>query len=169
MTTFLLNVHNAGLYELDSMIMSMGIFYGGIAQIIAGIMEWKKNNIFGFIAFLSYGLFWNTLIFIFIIPKMGVGKAPSEYSLAFYMFIWGLFSLGMFVASLKSAPRILSFLFFTVVVLFWLLSLHFFTESVACLRVAGYEGIICGLLAIYTAFGELLNATYGRTILPLFP
>ena len=61
MTTVLLNIHNAGYYELNTMILSMGIFYGGIAQIFAGLMEWKKNNTFGTTAFTSYGLFWLTL------------------------------------------------------------------------------------------------------------
>ena len=58
MTTVLLNMHNAGFYPLDSMILAMGIFYGGIAQVIAGVMEWRKNNTFGTTAFTSYGLFW---------------------------------------------------------------------------------------------------------------
>ena len=69
MTTVLLNIHNAGFYELSSMILAMGIFYGGIAQVIAGIMEWKKNSTFGMTAFLSYGLFWLTLVGLIVFPK----------------------------------------------------------------------------------------------------
>src|ERR1035441_9192015 len=62
MTTVLLNLHNAGFLELNSMILAMGICYGGIAQVLAGIMEWKKNNTFGTTAFISYGFFWLSLV-----------------------------------------------------------------------------------------------------------
>src|SRR5208283_4060075 len=72
MTTVLLNLHNAGFFELGSMILAMGIFYGGMAQIVAGIMEWKKNNTFGTTAFLSYGFFWLTLVALIVLPKMGL-------------------------------------------------------------------------------------------------
>src|SRR5688572_10205093 len=71
MTTVLLNLHNAGFYEMDSMILAMGIFYGGISQIVAGIMESKKNNSFGFTAFVSYGFFWLTLVGLIVMPKLG--------------------------------------------------------------------------------------------------
>src|SRR3990172_11054984 len=70
LTTILLNIHNAGFYELNSMILAIGIFYGGIAQLIAGIMEWKKNNTFGTLAFSSYGAFWLTLVGIWLIPAI---------------------------------------------------------------------------------------------------
>src|ERR1019366_1380391 len=69
MTTVLLNLHNAGFFELGSMILGMGIFYGGAAQVIAGITEWKKNNTFGTTAFLSYGMFWLTLVALVALPK----------------------------------------------------------------------------------------------------
>src|SRR5512136_1045775 len=84
MTTVLLNLHNAGFYGLGSMILAMGIFYGGIAQIIAGIMEWKKNNTFGATAFTSYGLFWLTLVFINWLPKYGF-TASAPFPMGFYL------------------------------------------------------------------------------------
>ena len=71
MTTILLNLHNAGIFNLGSMILAMGLFYGGIAQIFAGWMEWKKGNTFGTTAFMSYGLFWETLVFLILMPKWG--------------------------------------------------------------------------------------------------
>ena len=79
LTTVLLNIHNAGFFELNSMILAMGIFYGGIAQIIAGVMEWKKNNTFGTLAFTSYGFFWLTLAGIWLFPTMfeGAGAATK--------------------------------------------------------------------------------------------
>ena len=69
MTTVLLNFHNAGFYEMNTMILAMGIFYGGLAQVIAGILEWKKNNTFGTIAFTSYGMFWLLLVALLVLPK----------------------------------------------------------------------------------------------------
>ena len=78
MTTVLLNLHNAGLFGLGSMILAMGIFYGGIAQIIAGVMEWKKKNTFGTLAFTSYGLFWLSLVALILLPKLGLAQAAGK-------------------------------------------------------------------------------------------
>src|ERR1044072_471609 len=96
MTTVLLNLHNAGFYELNSMILAMGICYGGAAQIIAGTMEWRKGNTFATTAFLSYGLFWLSLVTLIILPKLAWGTASNETAIAAYLFLWGLFSAGMF-------------------------------------------------------------------------
>lgn len=71
MTTVLLNIHNAGFYPLTSMILAMGIFYGGIAQVFAGVQEWRMGNTFGATAFTSYGFFWLTLVGLLALPKMG--------------------------------------------------------------------------------------------------
>ncbi len=79
-TTILLNIHNAGFYELNTMILAMGIFYGGIAQVIAGIMEWKKNSTFGMTAFLSYGLFWLTLVGAHRLPQVDGRRGPATTS-----------------------------------------------------------------------------------------
>ena len=134
---------------------------------IAGIFDWKRGNMFGMIAFLSYGLFWISLCSLLILPKMGYGLPANAESMAWYLFIWGVFSTCMFIGTLKKAPYALVWVFFTVVILFFLLAAHYWTESEGLGKAAGIEGIICGLSAIYTAFGEILNETYGRTILPL--
>src|ERR1041384_8792378 len=78
MTTVLLNLHNAGFYELNSMILAMGICYGGAAQIIAGIMEWRKGNTFATTAFLSYGLFLLSLVTLIILPETGWGQGSKQ-------------------------------------------------------------------------------------------
>lgn len=166
MTTVLLNLHNAGLFGLDTMILGMGIFYGGIAQIIAGIMEWKKKNTFGTTAFTSYGLFWLSLVAILVLPKMGWGEAPSKIAMASYLFMWGLFTCLLFIGTLK-LNRALQFVFASLTILFWLLALGDATETVAITRVAGVEGIICGLSAVYAGIAQVLNEVYGRTVLPL--
>lgn len=120
------------------------------------------------VAFLSYGLFWISFATLNILPKMGYGAASDAMSMALYLFIWGMLSLCLFIATLKKSPWSLVFVFFTVVVLFMLLAAHFWSESKGVLKAAGIEGIICGLSAIYVAFGEILNPIYGRTIIPLF-
>src|ERR1041384_27852 len=78
MTTVLLNLHNAGFYDLNSMILAMGICYGGAAQIVAGIMEWRKGNTFATTAFLSYGLFWLSLVTLIILPETGWGQGSKQ-------------------------------------------------------------------------------------------
>lgn len=102
-----------------------------------------------------------------MIPKLNLGAAPSADGLAWYLFIWGIFSTMMFVGTLKQAPWALVFVFFTVVILFFLLAAENWTENAKVGKAAGIEGIICGLSAIYTASGEVLNEIWGRTILPL--
>jgi succinate-acetate transporter protein len=93
-------------------------------------MEWKKGNTFGFVAFLSYGCFWESLIFLQLLPKMGISVAADPTAMAWYCFIWGIFSTGMFIATLKAAPYTLVFVFLTLVALFFLLAAHYWTESV---------------------------------------
>ncbi|RKX23913.1 MAG: hypothetical protein DRP45_09365 [Candidatus Zixiibacteriota bacterium] len=166
MTTVLLNIHNAGFLGLDSMILGMGIFYGGIAQVIAGIMEWKKNNTFGTTAFTSFGLFWLTLVALLVLPKMGWGDEPTKAAMAAYLFMWGLFTFFMFIGTLK-LNRALQFVFASLTILFWLLSLADATNNAFITRIAGFEGIICGFSAIYAAVAQVLNEVYGRTVLPL--
>src|SRR4249919_4274047 len=89
MTTVLLNLHNAGIFEMNSMILAMGIFYGGLAQVIAGIMEAKKNNTFGLTAFTSYGFFWLSLVALIVMPKLGWIEPASEKAMVGYLAIWG--------------------------------------------------------------------------------
>jgi len=171
MTTVLLNLHNAGFYPLDSMILAMGLAYGGLAQVIAGIMEYKKGNTFGTVAFSSYGLFWWSLVILLILPKSilfdGVPTPTSEAMVA-YFFMWGLFTFVMFFGTLK-ANRALQFVFLSLAILFFLLALRDLTGSTDIGIIAGFEGIICGLSAVYTALAEVLNEAYGKTVLPVFP
>lgn len=166
MTTVLLNIHNAGFFPLNNMILAMGIFMGGMAQVIAGIMEWKKNNTFGTVAFTSYGLFWLSLVFIWLMPAVGKVQAPAAGAMSAYFFMWGLFTLIMFVGTLK-ANRALQVVFFTLALLFFLLSAE--NAGVNIGSFLGYEGIFCGLSAIYTSMAQVLNESYGRVVWPIGP
>ena len=166
MTTVLLNLHNAGFYEMNSMILAMGLFYGGIAQIIAGIMESKKGNSFGMTAFISYGSFWLTLVALIFLPKWNLIPAPSTGGMVAYLIMWGIFTGLLFIGTLK-INRALQFVFASLTILFFLLALGDITENPAIKAITGYEGIICGASAIYTGVATLLNEVYGKVILPV--
>jgi len=165
-TTVLLNLHNAGIFEMNSMILAMGIFYGGIAQVIAGIMEAKKNNTFGLTAFTSYGFFWLTLVGLIVMPKLGWISPASEDAMVAYLIVWGIFTGCLFFGTLRIS-KALQFVFASLTILFFLLALGDVTGNASLKTFTGYEGIICGGSAIYTGVGALLNEMYGRTVLPL--
>lgn len=164
MTTVLLNLHNAGIIELTAVIVAMGFALGGLAQIIAGIMEMKGGNTFGGTAFTAYGCFWWSLIFIWIAP---FGTAPADKtSMGFYLMLWFIFTILMFVGTLKHT-RALQVVFLSLAILFLLLSLGDFTGNEIITRVGGWVGIICGFSAIYNALGQVINGEFGKKILPL--
>ena len=168
MTTILLNLHNAGFYGVNSMVIGMGIFMGGIAQIFAGLQEWKKNNTFGATAFTAYGSFWLSLVALWLIPKTSFGAAytSDEKSVGFYLLLWGIFTLFMFIGTLR-ANRMLQVVFSTLTLLFFLLATADFTGNETLRTFAGYEGILCGASAFYGCVALILNDTYGKAVLPL--
>jgi uncharacterized protein len=166
MTTVMLNLHNAGLFSLGSMIFAMGIFYGGIAQIIAGIMEWKKNNTFGTLAFISYGFFWISLVGLIVMPKLGMSDVFGKMDFLAFLAIWGLFSLVMWVITWRIG-KALNVVFGLLVLLFVLLILGNATGNVMILTLAGIEGIICGLSAMYTGLGQVMNEVYKEKVINL--
>lgn len=166
MTTILLNLHNAGFFPLTAVIVSMGIFYGGLIQILAGMMEFKKGNTFGTTAFTSYGAFWLSLVGILMLPRMGMAEASSESFLGAYLGLWGVFTLFMFFGTLK-ANRGIQVVFGSLTILFALLCYGNMTGNSTVLHFAGFEGIFCGASAIYLAMAEVLNEQYGRTVLPI--
>jgi len=176
MTTVLLNfVHNAQLGPIDGMILGMGIFYGGLAQIIAGILEYKKGNTFATTAFTSYGLFWLSFVALNWLGTANVanrGVWPfssystpwivSQEAFAAYFFMWGLFTFVMFFGTLK-INRALQFVFLSLAVLFFLLAIKSALLAYASMspsdlelftRIIGVEGIICGLSAVYLALSN---------------
>ncbi len=168
MTTVLLNLLNSGLIASTSigMILAMGIFYGGIAQVVAGIMEFRKGNTFGTTAFTSYGLFWISLVAILLFPKLGWASAPDGVSMAAYLAMWGLFTAYMFVGTLNKNKAI-QFVFGSLAVLFFMLAIADFTGIAMIKTLAGLEGIVCGFSAIYLACAEVLNDAHGRKVLPI--
>jgi succinate-acetate transporter protein len=179
MTTILLNfVHNARLGSVDAMILGMGLVYGGLAQVIAGVLEFRKGNTFGTVAFTSYGLFWWSYAFINLLPRsifFAGYQSPSNESMMAYFIMWGLFTLIMFFGTLKT-NRTLQTVFMTLTILFFLLGLKSgllaYTSLTASdlelfTRIIGIEGIICGFSAFYLALAEVLNEVHGKTVLPI--
>ncbi|MGD0978468.1 MAG: acetate uptake transporter [Candidatus Bathyarchaeia archaeon] len=171
LTTVLLNLSNAGIFTNGlSMILAMGIAYGGLAQIIAGAMEFRKGNTFGTVAFSSYGFFWWSLVLLLLLPKIsGLGfLAPEANAMAAYFFMWGLFTFVMFFGTLK-ANRAIQFVFMSLAILFFLLTAHELTNDATLLTITGYEGVICGLSAVYLGLAEVLNEAHGKAFLPIGP
>lgn len=166
MTTVLLNIHNIGIFELNSMILAMGMFFGGLAQIFAGLNEQKKGNTFAATAFTSYGAFWLTFVTLQILPQLGLAEKSDSTSMGFYLLMWGIFTGGMFVGTLK-LTRALQVVFGSLTILFFLLAIKDFTEIAEIGVFAGYVGIFCGFSAIYTALAEILNELYGKIVMPL--
>ena len=167
MTTVLLNLHNCGLLPQSIIIVAMGIAMGGLAQIIAGIFEMRQGNTFAGTAFTAYGLFWWSLVLIWVNPFAASGiAAASEVAMGYYLLLWGIFTGFMFIGTLKH-NKATQVVFGSLTILFILLALGDFVGNHTITMIAGFEGIFCGLSAIYSAMGQILNAEYGKEVMPL--
>ena len=165
MTTVLLNLHNAGLLPLSIAIVAMGIALGGLAQIIAGLRELCQGNTFAGTAFTAYGLFWWSLVLIWVNPFEGINPA-TKTDMGYYLLLWGIFTAFMFIGTLKH-NKATQVVFGSLTILFMLLAIGDFTGNHTITMIAGFEGIFCGLSAIYSAMGQILNAEYGKEVMPL--
>jgi succinate-acetate transporter protein len=166
MTTILLSVHNAGITAMSSPLLAMAIMYGGIAQVIAGIMEWKKNNTFGMLTFGSFGFFWLAFAGILMLPALGLAKGPTPVELSMFLAVWGVFATGLFICTLKM-HKILQVTLFSVVLLVVLLIAANLTAIPTLLLLGGIVGIIAGALALYIGIGQTINEVYGSKIFPV--
>jgi succinate-acetate transporter protein len=163
----LLSLANAGIIQAGSMIIAMSIFMGGFAMFTAGLMEWKKGNTYGMAAYSSYGLFWFSYAALLLLPALGLAKdTGGAGAMAAYLVLWGLFTLILFIGSLKMS-RALQFVLGTLALVFFLEAAGAATGSGIFTLLAGYIGILSGLAAIYTALAPVLNDIYGTTVAPL--
>ena len=168
LTTILLNLHNAGLMAMSAVILSTGIFMGGIAQVMAGAMEWKKGNTFGTTAFTSYGMFWLILVGIILFPKTGYMAAATGEEMAAFLALWGVFTMFMFIGTLRT-NRAMQVVFLLLAILFIMLAIADYTANADLKEIAGYVGIATGMAAMYLAMAQVLQETLGREVLPVFP
>jgi len=177
LTTVLLNLHNAGLFKMDTTILGLGLFVGGLAQVIAGILEFRKGNTFAMTAFIAYGAFWISLVFAVMYKAhvafnkplfAALAYEPSLRGLAYYMLLWGVFTAFMLIATFR-INRVLQFVFATLLVLFIMLAIGFGWGNADVIKAAGVVGIFTGAAAIYLAMAENLEEIYGKVILPFWP
>lgn len=167
LSAVLLSLSYIGVYPVESMIVSMAIFLGGFAQVFAGVMAWKKGDVFAGTAFSAFGLFWFSLAGLIIMPAMGWAEASSGIAMAAYLFIWGVYTFVMLIITMKIGVRALQFVFVTLFILFMLLAVVQATGNMGLLVIAGYVGLIMGLGSLYTALAMVMNEIHGKTIVPL--
>ncbi len=163
LTTLLLQFHNIGLMGLGPVV-SMGFIFGGLAQMIAGFQEQRMGNNFGYSAFVAYGAFWIGLGIIWLLNNFGVYKS-STTDVGFFMLAWTLYTVIMFIASLR-VHKAMAFTFGTLLLGFILLVLGHFGNPVFNV-VAGYELIVCALGAWYMMAGIIINDLAGKTVLKM--
>lgn len=166
MSTVLLSLANAGVYEAGSMVLAMAVFFGGIAQVIVAIMAYRNNNTFALTAFAGYGFLWITIAFLTIGGIHGWAGADSGTAMGFYLLMWAIFTFGLLIAS-RVAPRALTGVLVLTVILLSVLAIANWAESSTITKIGGWEGVLTGASAVYLAFAFLLNETFGRTVLPV--
>ena len=166
LTTFILNIVNAGIVSADNlgMVLPVGIFYGGIAQFCAGLWDVKRGDIFGATCFTSFGAFWMAIAVMVLLENTGVIDSVPREGMAILFIAWGIFAAYATVASYKVAKAVVA-VFVLLVVLFILLAIGEWNSTVH--TVAGYEGIIVALLAWYCSAAILINTLFSRDVLPL--
>lgn len=166
MTTVLLSLANANVYESGTMVLAMAVFFGGLAQVIVATMCYRNNNMFGLTAFGGYGFLWITLAFLTIGAEHGWAGANSGTAMGYYLGMWALFSFGLMAAS-TVAPRVLTGVLALTVALLAILAVANFVDSSTLVKIGGWEGVVTGASAVYLAFAFVLNASLHRSALPV--
>jgi uncharacterized protein len=171
LTTVVLSCVNAGILppEAAAVVVPLAFVYGGVAQIIAGILEFKTGNTFGMVAFTSYGLFW--WWFAFLKWTIGAGwlKAPPASAVAVTLLMWGIFTFLLWIVTFRLNKAVWS-IFLLLWITFLLLAAGDFGHtigSLSCTKIGGYFGLLTGIDALFVAFIEIFNATAGREAIPL--
>jgi succinate-acetate transporter protein len=171
LTTVVLSSINAGLLPGDTpnliaVVVPLAFAYGGVGQIIAGVLEYKNNNTFGTVAFTSYGLFWWWWAFLQWTAGAGWIKAPAANAVGVALLMWGVFTLYMWIPTFR-----LNFCLWTVFLFLWitffLLAGGDLGMGIAWRHAGGYVGLLTGVNALYLSFAEVTNATARRVVLPV--
>lgn len=170
-TTFVLSLFNAGLVgdaKLAAVVLPLALIYGGVAQLLAGMWEFRKNNTFAAVAFTSYGAFW---ISFFYFDSYIAGKLPpteAHTAVGIFLLMWTVFTAYMTVASIKTTGA-LTAVFGAVLVTFAVLTIGEFSQNTTMIHTAGFFGLLAAVLAWYASAAGVVNATWARTVLPVFP
>lgn len=168
LTTFCLSVVNAGIVDakVESMVLMLALAYGGSAQVLAGMWEFKKNNVFGAVAFTSYGAFW--LSFAFYVFSAGHGWIEATASgTALFLIAWTIFTVYMWIGSFALNNCLLT-VFTLLLITFVLLDIGALGSASAHM-LGGYFGIATAFAAWYTSAAGILNTVYKRKVLPIGP
>ena len=170
LTTFVLSMFNADLVSKagEPVVLSLALAYGGIAQVLAGMWEFRTGNTFGAVAFTSFGAFW---ISFWALVTFFAGEIPAEHAgaaIGLYLIAWGIFTTHMFVASLRTTAAI-AVVFFLLAVTFFLLGIGNAGENNGLVEVGGWFGLATAAAAWYASFAAVVNSTFGRTVMPVKP
>jgi len=168
-TTVMLSLINAGVLPKggEQVVLPLAFAFGGLIQILAGLLEFKGGNTFGMVAFLSYGAFWWWFTFLVLLGGHGVlDLSQAGSTIAVALLGWGVFTLYMWVATFK-LNKALWWVFLTLWITFFLLGFGALLGVNSLSVAGGWVGILCGLIAVYTSFALVTNITFNRTVLPL--
>ena len=168
LTTFLLSLFNAGLLPAagEPIVFGVALAYGGVAQVLAGMWEFRKGNVFGATAFTSYGAFWLSFwAFVTFYSADIPDAAAKEAGVGWYLVAWGLFTVVMWVASLRTTT-VLALLFTLLAATFFLLGAGDVTHTEGLTRVGGYLGLVTAAVALYACLAGVSASTFGRAVLP---
>ena len=169
-TTFVLSLFNAGLFdaELVAVVLPLALLYGGLVQLLAGMWEFRNDNTFGAVAFTSYGAFWISYFFYARFVAGTLPPADAHTAVGIFLLMWTIFTAYMTLAALKTNGALIA-IFGTVLVTFSLLTIGEFAESTFLLHAGGYLGLAAAALAWYGSAAGVVNPTWRRTVLPVFP
>jgi len=166
MTTLVLQFHNVGWCGLGPVVV-LGLFFGGLAQFIAGFAEQKMGNNFGFSAFVAYGAFWIGLALILLMNHFGIYKStPTD--IGWYLFGWMLYTMFMLFCAFRIHTAMI-ITFFLLFLGFALLVFAHFVQpplSKTITVIAGYELMACAASAFYMMIAIIMNDLAGKTVLP---
>jgi succinate-acetate transporter protein len=167
-TTFVLSVIKANLVSASGtgVVLALALAYGGIAQLLAGMWEFRTGNTFGAVAFTSYGAFWISFFFlVHVTAKDGI----TPHAVSLYLWMWAIFTTYMFLASLRTTGAV-ALVFLLLAAAFILLAIgDMGSGHKSITHVGGYVGIATAIAAWYASFAAVINSTFAKVVLPVFP
>jgi uncharacterized protein len=168
-TTFMLSMFNAGLMGKsgEPIVLGMALAFGGLAQLLAGMWEFRTGNTFGAVAFTSYGAFWLSFwAFNQFYASKITDATVLEHAVGLYLITWGIFTAYMFIASLRVSVEV-ALVFALLATTFLVLGVADANSNTGLLKVGGWLGIATAIAAWYASFAAVTNETFGRRVLPV--